>query len=68
MGKCYVSFRGWLAWRKGAPRGIVARLALGVKRGAKCLIAWWFSRPLRQVRPVGLLRHELMELIEWKEL
>jgi len=63
-----VSFRGWLAWRKGAPRWIVARLALGVKRGRKCLIAWWFSRQPRPVRPSRLLRLELMELVEWKEL
>ena len=48
-----------------APGGIVAWLALGVKLGAKCLIAWRFSRP---VRPVRLVRHELMELVEWKEL
>ena len=68
---------GWLAGWHGrmagdeAPARIVAWLALGVKLGAKCLIAWRFSRP---VRPSGLLRHELMELvelmelIEWKEL
>jgi len=68
MGKCYVSFRGWLAWRKGAPARIVAWCGWRVKLGAKCLIAWWFSRQPRQVRPLGLLRHELMELVEWKEL
>ena len=62
---------GWLAWPDGrmagdeAPAMIVAWLALGVKLGAKCLIAWRFSRPVRLVR---LLRLKLMELIEWKKL
>ena len=65
---------GWLAGWHGrmagdeAPARIVAWLALGVKLGAKCLIAWRFSRPVRPVRPSGLLRLELMELVEWKEL
>jgi len=63
-----VSFRGLLAWRKGVPRGIVAWCGWRVKRGRKCLIAWRFSRPVRPVRLVGLVRHELMELVEWKEL
>lgn len=51
-----------------APGGIVAWCGWRVNLGAKCLIAWRFSRLLRPVRPVGLLRHELMELVECKEL
>ena len=51
-----------------APAMIVAWCGRRVKLGAKCLIAWRFSRLLRLVRPLGLLRHELMELVECKEL
>lgn len=48
-----------------APGGIVAWCGWRVKLGAKCLIAWRFSRLLR---PVRLLRLKLMELIELMEL
>jgi len=59
---------GRMAWRKGAPASIVAGCGWRVKHGAKCLIAWRFSRLLRPVRPSDLLRLELMELVEWREL
>ena len=67
----FVSFSGWLVGRHGrmagdeAPAMIVAWCGRRVKLGAKCLIAWRFSRLLR---PVRLLRHELMELVELMEL
>ena len=48
-----------------APARIVAWCGWRVKLGAKCLIAWRFSRLLR---PVRLVRLELMELVECKEL